>query len=303
MRAQCKTKLRCTMAKRPISITAISIAALICAGCGNPNAPSAPGSTAAASAPTTVPRKMCGDQSTTDAVARMVNGEVSALQIPTGQVSLQVRDVRTVKRDDSVNLLYCEATFVATVDPKVVEAFSAINAIGLPQDKAIMRAATLSGGNISSQLEYTVQPTDDGKTDHIRVSGYEPVVKVLAAASLLGAFTPTNAAEHQPRVVQHRDLSSSDRSRVETRDPSSNTRCIARVISRTTAVQSPETVLERGEEWGPLTQVRVDQKHGTVSYCAHGDYCYDSYAIQVFNCKIDANPSTVDEDEAIYDVR
>jgi uncharacterized protein len=77
-------------------------------------------------------------------------------------------------------------------------------------------------------------------------------------------------------------------------------RCMARVRSDTPAVESPSAILKKGEEWGPVTQVRVNKKSGEISYCAHGDYCYRASGIELFACIISAKPDSEDTDEWTY---
>lgn len=60
-------------------------------------------------------------------------------------------------------------------------------------------------------------------------------------------------------------------------------RCMARVVKDVRANEDPASTMRRGTRWGPVTQLRVNTKTGTTSFCAHGDYCYQSGAFEMIS--------------------
>lgn len=62
---------------------------------------------------------------------------------------------------------------------------------------------------------------------------------------------------------------------------------MAKVVKDVGAEESPSSVMKKGRVWAQITQVRVNKKSGKTTYCAHGDYCYDSSAIDIVTpCRI-----------------
>ena len=59
-------------------------------------------------------------------------------------------------------------------------------------------------------------------------------------------------------------------------------RCMARVVQDVGADEEPASVIHKGGAlFGPVTQVKINRKTGRASYCAHGDYCYGSGAMDI----------------------
>ncbi|MGI3900529.1 MAG: hypothetical protein ACRYGP_28330 [Janthinobacterium lividum] len=77
-------------------------------------------------------------------------------------------------------------------------------------------------------------------------------------------------------------------------------RCMARVLRDVGADEEPASVMHKGGHlFGPITQVKIGRKTGRASYCAHGDYCYGSGAMDMAApCRFDQ--SDFSDDENIY---
>lgn len=77
-------------------------------------------------------------------------------------------------------------------------------------------------------------------------------------------------------------------------------RCMARVVRDVGSDEEPASVMHKGGAlFGPVTQVKLNRKTGRASYCAHGDYCYGSGAMDVVTpCRFDQ--SDFNDDESIY---
>jgi len=67
------------------------------------------------------------------------------------------------------------------------------------------------------------------------------------------------------------------------------TGCLARVTADVHAIEAPDAVMHKGP-WTQITQVRISKTDGSISYCAHGDYCFPSGSIEIYTpCKIDTD--------------
>ena len=77
-------------------------------------------------------------------------------------------------------------------------------------------------------------------------------------------------------------------------------RCMARVVRDVGADEEPASVMHKGGAlFGPVTQVKIIRKTGRASYCAHGDYCYGSGAMDIVaSCRFDQ--SDFNDDDNIY---
>lgn len=87
--------------------------------------------------------------------------------------------------------------------------------------------------------------------------------------------------------------------------------CKAIALRDVAAIESPDSVLQRGEYDEAVTQYRVNKHTGMTSFCSHGGYCYPSHvyvngkkieALRLTNCKIGKRDDYDDEDEIYYSV-
>lgn len=68
-------------------------------------------------------------------------------------------------------------------------------------------------------------------------------------------------------------------------------RCDVRVTRPVAAVEDPDSIMQPGEAYGPITQVRINRKTGAMIYCAHGSYCYPASALELrAPCRISGKP-------------
>lgn len=87
--------------------------------------------------------------------------------------------------------------------------------------------------------------------------------------------------------------------------------CEAIALRDVPAIESPTSILTRGEHDTAITQYRVDKKTGVTSFCSHGGYCYPTHviangqkveALRLTNCKIAKRSPYNAPDEITYDV-
>lgn len=87
--------------------------------------------------------------------------------------------------------------------------------------------------------------------------------------------------------------------------------CKAKALRDVAAIESPDSVLQRGEYDEAITQYRVNKHTGMTSFCSHGGYCYPTHvringkrieALRLTNCKIGKRDNFYDEDEIFYSV-
>jgi hypothetical protein len=86
--------------------------------------------------------------------------------------------------------------------------------------------------------------------------------------------------------------------------------CEAVALRDIPALESPESILKRGEHDTAITQYRVNKKTGETSFCSHGGYCYPTHvieggirveALRLTNCKVgDPEPPTLPDEEELY---
>jgi hypothetical protein len=71
--------------------------------------------------------------------------------------------------------------------------------------------------------------------------------------------------------------------------------CRAIALRDVAAVESPDSILQKGEYDEAITQYRVNNHTGMTSFCSHGGYCYPTHvyisgkrveALKLTNCKI-----------------
>ena len=86
--------------------------------------------------------------------------------------------------------------------------------------------------------------------------------------------------------------------------------CEAIALRDIAAIESPDSVLQRGEHDTAITQYRLNKLTGMTSFCSHGGYCYPTHvyikgkkieALRLTNCKI-GKPSDSDDEEVTYSV-
>ena len=85
--------------------------------------------------------------------------------------------------------------------------------------------------------------------------------------------------------------------------------CKAIALRDVPAIESPTSILARGDYDTAITQYRIDKKTGVTSLCSHGGYCYPTYvtvngqkveALRLTNCKIGKRQSYNDPNGIIY---
>jgi hypothetical protein len=83
--------------------------------------------------------------------------------------------------------------------------------------------------------------------------------------------------------------------------------CSMRATKDTPALENPRAVLKAGQTFGPATQLRVNRSDGSLSLCAHGDYCYPAENLRFTSpCRVAGKPMatpTPDADEWLYTLR
>lgn len=87
--------------------------------------------------------------------------------------------------------------------------------------------------------------------------------------------------------------------------------CKAIALRDVAAIESPDSILQRGEYDEAITQYRVNKHTGMTSFCSHGGYCYPTHvringkrieALKLTNCKIGNRDNFYNEDEIFYSV-
>jgi hypothetical protein len=64
--------------------------------------------------------------------------------------------------------------------------------------------------------------------------------------------------------------------------------CMAHIVMDVPAEEAPEQVKSKSNnEFGPITQIKVNKKTGKMTYCAANSYCYNSNAFELVTpCRI-----------------
>lgn len=108
-------------------------------------------------------------------------------------ITFNVNDVRTNNSDPNSKKEYCVTEFVVKIPAQMIKdadsARSVYNETNVGQ-AAVLADITLEADQIKKELEYTVQPTDDGKKVYISLENSESVamfVRDIAIDSLLKA--------------------------------------------------------------------------------------------------------------------
>lgn len=87
--------------------------------------------------------------------------------------------------------------------------------------------------------------------------------------------------------------------------------CEAIALRDVAAIESPDSVLQRGDHDEAITQYRVNKNTGMTSFCSHGGYCYPTHvringkrieALRLTNCKIGKRIDFNTKDEVFYSV-
>lgn len=87
--------------------------------------------------------------------------------------------------------------------------------------------------------------------------------------------------------------------------------CKALALRDVAAIESPDSVLQRGEYDEAITQYKVNKHTGMTSFCSHGGYCYPTHVringkrietLRLTNCKIGKRNDFYDEDDIFYSV-
>jgi hypothetical protein len=87
--------------------------------------------------------------------------------------------------------------------------------------------------------------------------------------------------------------------------------CKAIALRDVRAIESPKSIIKRGQYDGSITQYVVDKKTGETSFCSHGGYCYPTHviengkkleALRLTNCKVGNRSSSGNPDGSIYDL-
>ncbi len=85
--------------------------------------------------------------------------------------------------------------------------------------------------------------------------------------------------------------------------------CKAIALRDVAAIESPDSILQKGEYDEAVTQYRVNRHTGMTSFCSHGGYCYPTHvyingkkveALRLTNCKIGKKSDYFDEDEVFF---
>ena len=85
--------------------------------------------------------------------------------------------------------------------------------------------------------------------------------------------------------------------------------CEAVALRDIAALESPTSILRRGERDEAVTQYRVNKKTGEASFCSHGGSCYPASvtengrkveALRLTNCKVGTRDPYDDPDEVFY---
>ena len=73
--------------------------------------------------------------------------------------------------------------------------------------------------------------------------------------------------------------------------------CEATALRDVAAIESPSSIIRKGQLDTAITQFRVDKRNGDTSFCSHGGYCYPTHvkvggdklqALRMKNCTVDA---------------
>ena len=81
--------------------------------------------------------------------------------------------------------------------------------------------------------------------------------------------------------------------------------CKAIALRDVPAIESPDSILQKGEHLTAITQYRENKNTKMTSFCSHGGYCYPRHvyingekieALQLTNCKIGKVEDSDDED-------
>ena len=86
--------------------------------------------------------------------------------------------------------------------------------------------------------------------------------------------------------------------------------CEAIALRDVPAIESPDSILQKGENLTAITQYRENKNTKLASFCSHGGYCYPRYvyingekieSLQLTNCKIGEAVDS-DEEDIFYSV-
>ncbi|MCW6511067.1 hypothetical protein [Lichenifustis flavocetrariae] len=72
--------------------------------------------------------------------------------------------------------------------------------------------------------------------------------------------------------------------------------CMMRILMDVPAEEAPEQMKSKtNEEFGPITQIKVNRKTGKMTFCGKDTYCYNSNAFQFITpCRIKRDPEMSD---------
>lgn len=132
------------------------------------------------------------------------NPGASALRAAANQIQIQIDDVRTSRNDPQSSKKFCAAQLTLTLPPNLLNdanqsrQYSQSNSV---QDSAVLNNLNLDGTRMRHELEYAIQPTDDGKKIYAEVSNSAAltqfVSEILVDALRKPALQASALAEQQ----------------------------------------------------------------------------------------------------------
>ena len=90
----------------------------------------------------------------------------ASLRASANQVSFRLDDVRTTKKDPNSTKQFCSATLTTTLDADMIKRANFVRDYyeqGTLDEGAFQQDLNMDGNTLTYDLEYAVQPTDDGK--------------------------------------------------------------------------------------------------------------------------------------------
>lgn len=119
--------------------------------------------------------------------------DMGKLRAALKQITFNVNDIRTNNSDPNSKKEYCATEFVIKIPNQMIkdadEARAVYDETNIAQS-AILADLTLENSQIKKELEYTVQPTDDGKKVYVSLENPESIAiftRDIAVDSLLKA--------------------------------------------------------------------------------------------------------------------
>jgi len=116
------------------------------------------------------------------------------------QVKFELTDVRTNRAETATTKKFCQASLKVSIPANTINDANSARAIYQEMDLqklAILSDLELTGSNVSYELEYSVQPTDDGQKIYAEVQNADVPLEFVNQVILGALQKPLRLAERQ----------------------------------------------------------------------------------------------------------